>query len=123
MNRNQLATVRVIFVVMMIAATYLSLTPHLPKQFIPKNDKLDHAVAYFVLGFTANLAFPAASYLFPKALPLFLYSWLMEILQRHIPGRSYETLDLVANATGLLLYGGAVLGLRKWRARSSPPAS
>lgn len=120
MTRNTVIAIRVTFVLMLLAATYLSLAPAIPDIF-PGEDKVNHAVAYAVLALTADLAFPVAAYWLPKALPLFAYGLLMEILQRYVPGRMFEGLDLAANASGLLLYG-MTLALVHKRAGSSRSA-
>jgi len=119
MTRRYLLAFRVTFVCGLLLGTYLSLTPH-PPRIISHYDKLNHATAYFALALAADLSSPAASFLFPKGVPLFLYGWLMEILQRYVPGRSYEALDLVANATGLLLCGLVSRSLKKTLAFPSP---
>lgn len=106
MTRNTVIATRITFVLMLAAATYLSLAPAVPDIF-PREDKVNHAVAYAVLALTADLAFPAAAYWLPKSLPLFAYGLLMETLQRNVHGRFFEQLDLVANALGLVLYGAA----------------
>lgn len=112
MTRTRLIAIRTTFVLMLVANTYFSLAPELP-AFIPPYDKLNHGAAYAVLALTADFAFPLARYLLPKALPLFAYGLLMEILQRYVPGRLFEGMDLVANASGLLLYGVAAVLLRR----------
>ena len=117
MNRNTLIAIRVTFVFMLVAATYLSLAPLVPDIF-PREDKVNHAVAYAVLALTADRAFPAAAYWLPKALPLFAYGLLMEILQQNVPGRFFERLDLVANALGLVSYGAAAALILKRAGRS-----
>ena len=116
MTRAQILASRVTLVLLLGAVTWLSLWPSVVQ--VGPSDKLDHLAAYFVLALCADFAFPAAGYLLPKAAPLFLYGFLMEVLQRYVPGRSSEGLDLVANASGLLLYGVGSALLRILRARA-----
>lgn len=116
MTRRLLA-IRIVFVLALTGHTYLSLTPSVP-EFVPQFDKANHAAAYFAVGLIADWAFPSVGYLLHKGAPLFLYGLLMEILQRYVPGRTFEGLDLVANAAGLLLYAALVALIRKLRPTS-----
>ena len=50
---------------------------------------------------------------------LFIYSILTEIIQGPIPERTFQWLDLLANATGLIF--GWSLPALLWRRRPSPP--
>ncbi|MSR06191.1 MAG: VanZ family protein [Gemmatimonadetes bacterium] len=102
MSRTAVLAFRAAFVALLVAATWLSLTPS-PIQLGP-SDKLDHLAAYFVLALAADFSFPMAGYLVRKGAPLFLYGLLMEVLQRYVLGRTYEVWDLAANATGLMIY-------------------
>jgi VanZ family protein len=93
---------RVGFVLALVIMTSLSVIP-LPGPTIT-SDKFNHSVAYFALAFLADFAFPPAAFLLAKALPLFAYGALVEVIQQGIPGRYAEWWDIAANGGGLLLY-------------------
>lgn len=125
MSRTAVLAFRAAFVVLLALATWLSLTPS-PIQVGP-SDKLDHLAAYYVLALAADFAFPAAGFYLLKALPLFAYGVLMEVLQHYVPGRSAEATDAVADAAGILLFAASVPVLkrvspfsRRWSG-STPP--
>ena len=86
----------------------------LPSRWMPRwlpNDKVLHAVAYFLLLQLALLDTHLASWVLGVAGGLFLLGVLLELIQRHIPGRGFSMGDVVANgvgiATGLTLHAMA----------------
>jgi VanZ family protein len=72
-------------------------------------DKLQHACAFFMLALLLGLAWPSTSLLRLQLPSLFAYGVLIELSQSLVPYREASTLDLVANASGLVLYVGAVI--------------
>ena len=104
MNNFRIAF-RYLFIGGTMAVVILSV---LPGQEVPSlgiSDKIEHTVAYGLLGLTGGLAFPA-----PKATILLLVLLPMlgvglELVQLLSPGRSSEVADALAN------WAGATLGL------------
>lgn len=71
-------------------------------------DKANHALAYFFLAWLGDRSFslPPSNRLYMALfLGLFAYGVLIEGLQSQIPSRQASLLDMVANGTGLMLYG------------------
>lgn len=101
---------RCIFALALIVVTLLALTPAPDLPAISLWDKANHTLAYFFLAYLGDRSFPSpTSYkpyiaLFPG---LFTYGVLIEGLQSQIPSREASLLDMVANGTGLMLYGAA----------------
>lgn len=98
---------RCAFALALTVVTTLALTPNLDLP-ISLWDKANHALAYFVLTFLADHSFPSSSPGKPHLtifLGLFAYGVLIEILQGQIPSREASLLDMVANGTGLVVYG------------------
>ncbi|MGJ7575232.1 VanZ family protein [Variovorax sp. RB2P76] len=85
---------------------------HVPPQ-VPNTgwDKSNHALAFAVLAFFGNRAWPGRSVL--VLLGLLAYGGLIEVLQSFTPSRFAEWSDLLADGVGLLL-GEAVARL-VWR--------
>ena len=69
------------------------------------NDKLQHAVAFFVLAFLLDFAWPRQPWQWTKWLPLLGYGLFIEVVQFFLPFREFSLWDLAADALGLLLYG------------------
>lgn len=82
----------------------LSRLPTLP------NDKLLHFVAFggmaLMAGRLVHPGWPVAAAL----LTVFAASWIIELLQNHVPGRRFCWRDMAANGAGVLS-AGAVLAL------------
>ncbi|MFN5910527.1 MAG: VanZ family protein [Bacteroidota bacterium] len=85
-----------------IAVTFLSLKPRSVGLELEVNDKLGHALAYFVLTMNSLLVFDFV-YRYRIIVGLFLYGVLIELLQGFIPGRYSSWMDLLANGTGIIL--------------------
>ncbi|MBK1692005.1 hypothetical protein CKO33_07470 [Ectothiorhodospira mobilis] len=84
---------------------------HLP-SWLP-NDKLLHALAYGLAAVLLILALPPGQGRWIGLVLLFLFGWLLEHLQRYVPGRGYSRGDLAANTLGIAggLTGTALAGL------------
>ncbi|MFT6854186.1 MAG: hypothetical protein ACJA0X_000142 [Cyclobacteriaceae bacterium] len=93
-----------------IAVTSLIPLPELPE--IPGNDKTLHLLAYIALSGPSGIAKPKSWWII---LPLFfiLFSGAIELIQPFV-NRYGEWLDLLANASGVLM--GTLMGLltRRW---------
>jgi VanZ family protein len=79
------------------------LPPYLP------NDKLLHLVSYAVLALPVAMAASSSQQVVAGAVILLGAGLAIEFVQHFIPGRSFCTRDLLANAVGVVI--GTVLGL------------
>ena len=100
--------------VAMLAVLVLSLMPPSPQMPSTGWDKSNHALAFAVLAFLGNRAWPKHPVL--VLLGLLAYGGLIEVLQSFTPDRFAEWEDLLADAVGLLL--GEVLARLVWRRAS-----
>lgn len=98
---------RIVFYLLLIFVTYLSLRTRTHGLNLEVNDKFGHGLAYFVLMVNGGLAFGKRRY-FYIAGGLFAFGLLIEFLQGMIPGRFSSFFDLVANSTGIV-FGLAIL--------------
>ena len=90
------------FLILLVAFTYLGLTPH-PEDSVPMfNDKLMHCSGYFVAGISISFAFPRWTFL-ARAAFLIIFSIGIEIGQHFMPPRTFDLLDICANSTGVVL--------------------
>lgn len=87
---------------LLIAVSYLALSPVPPRSLDTGWDKTNHLLAFGSLAFSGywGLSAPRTRWL---ALPLLLlaYGGLIEILQLQVPGRSGEWADLLADSLGI----------------------
>ena len=104
-----------LFVLTLLAVSYLALTPTPPKAADLGWDKLNHFSAFGTLTVLGGLAWPGR--LARLSLGLLAYGGLIEVLQTQVPGRSAEWADLLADGVGILL-GLALLRLLRRLARS-----
>jgi len=98
---------RCAFALAMIVVTYMALRPA-PDLSIALWDKANHALAYFFLAWLGDSSFPSPTSRKPLMIiffSLFAYGVLIEGLQSQIPSRQASSLDMMANAAGLILYG------------------
>ena len=110
-----------LLLLLLVAVSWLALTPKPPPRIDLGWDKLNHMAAFIALAFAASLGWPHSWR--PRALwlcALLAYGGLIELLQRHVPGRSAEWGDLLADAVGLCC--GAVFALAVLRAAARPAA-
>ena len=85
------------------------------------SDKIEHFTAYFVLAALPVLGFETKKGVF-AALSMILLGALLDVLQKFIPGRTFEFADIAANAAGVLAGMGiawALLRLPVLRPRTS----
>ena len=71
------------------------------------NDKLLHFGAYFALAFPMAFVTQSWSRLLLIAIGLSIAGFLIEIVQRYIPGRDSSIADMVANTGGVVMGIGA----------------
>lgn len=90
------------FFIMLVAYTYLGLSPH-PEDTIPTfNDKLMHFSGYFVAAFSISFAFPLWNF-WSRAIFLTSFSIAIEIGQHFMPPRTFDVFDICANTSGVLV--------------------
>ncbi len=87
----------------------------LPSHWLPvwlPNDKLLHVGVYFLLSLLALMKLSLLPWGLLSIYGLFMLGFGLELVQRHVPGRSFSIGDVVANgigiAMGVMLY--ATLG-------------
>lgn len=100
---------KAIFFLYLILITVLSLWPSaglLDVQFFPHADKLIHAGMYAGFSFLMLWAWPdhlTGPRQFSPLIVVVLWGLMMEFMQQYFPwGRSFDLLDLLANAAGFL---------------------
>ncbi|MCG5534678.1 hypothetical protein [Ectothiorhodospira mobilis] len=101
------------FALFMLAILVGTLLPaHRLPSWLP-NDKLLHVLAHGLAAILLILALPPGQGRWIGLLLLFLTGWLLEHLQRYVPGRGYSRGDLAANALGIAggLTGTSLAGL------------
>ena len=95
-------TWRALLVLLIVAVSYLALTPHPPAGVDTGWDKLNHMSAFTALALCAHLGYPASRRARGVLLgALLAYGGLIEALQSFVPGRSAEWGDLLADAVGI----------------------
>jgi len=94
---------KVLLVLLVVAVSYLALTPHPPARVDTGWDKLNHLLAFTALAFSASLSYPASRRTHVLLLcALLAFGGLIEILQLFVPGRSSEWGDLFADSIGIV---------------------
>lgn len=90
------------FYVLLIAYTYLGLTPH-PENAVPVfNDLLMHFIGYIIAAISISFARPLWPF-WQRALFLIAYSFAIEVGQHFNPPRTFSLADMLANSTGVIL--------------------
>jgi len=107
---------RILFLLVALAVSILSL---LPERDLPKvgvSDKLEHLLSYFVLAVLGGFAFRGWRSLLLLFVLLCAMGGLIELLQAFSPGRSPDIVDALADGAGAaagVLIGAAVARLRR----------
>lgn len=96
----------------MLAISWLAFAsvPIRPAQWA--TDKVNHGIAFFVLAFCIDNAFPRVRFLLVKVWPLVAYGVAIEVVQRFV-SRDPSLLDLLADGVGIMTYWC----LRRWLRR------
>jgi VanZ family protein len=93
---------RALLLLLVVAVSYLALTPQPPASITLGWDKLNHMAAFTALAFLAYLSFPASRLtLLILPLGLLAFGGLIEVLQLFVPSRSCEWGDLFADSIGI----------------------
>ena len=103
---------RYVFAAGMVAVVVLSLLPGKDMPSVGVSDKIEHVVAYALLGLAGGLAFPTrrATMLLLVLLPILGIA--LEVAQLFVPERSSEVADAVADWIGASLTLLPILFLR-----------
>jgi VanZ family protein len=104
-----------VFVAALCAIYLLAVSPSDSVPGIQLWDKLNHALAFFVLAVLMAKAWPLAPMFSVRLATLLLYGLLIELSQLLLPYRYASWQDMVANGIGLLLYVLMHYALCRWR--------
>lgn len=99
MNKWLLSSAVILFSVI----TILSLLPPESGVELPEYDKVGHFLAYTLFSWNVALLFKERKTQIIALILVFLYSMLIEFIQGFIPGREPSGLDLIANASGIMI--------------------
>lgn len=103
---------------MLVAVSYLALTPDPPPYIDTGWDKANHLLAFGALAFTAMQAFaPSRWKPGAVALALLVYGFLIELLQSLVPGRFGEFGDVLADALGIGLGLTLAWAAQRWHGK------
>jgi VanZ family protein len=104
-----------VFIAALCAIYLLAVLPSDSLPGIQLWDKLNHALAFFVLAALLAKAWPAVPMFSLRLGVLLVYGLFIELSQLLLPYRDASWQDMVANATGLLLYALVHYALCRWR--------
>lgn len=90
-----------LFAALIVAISWLALSPAPPKTMNLGWDKLNHLVAFAALMFSARLAWPQRPAGWQLFAALLVYGGAIELLQTLVPGRDGDWPDMLADALGL----------------------
>jgi len=92
------------FFAALIVISVLALVPLEDTSLTTGWDKLNHVLAFAVLLFLLDSAYPSQRLWQLKIPVLLFYAFLIEVIQAFIPYREFSLLDIVADVVGLGLY-------------------
>jgi VanZ family protein len=102
--QNNIITFRLALAAALVVVTHLATTQMNYPVVENLNDKVNHILAFYVLGFLTDFSFPWKRFGLSKVLPLLGFGLLIEVIQYFLPYRSFSFYDLAADATGLAVY-------------------
>jgi VanZ family protein len=110
---------RYVFIAGTIAVVVFSVLPGQEVPSLGLSDKIEHVVAYALLGLTGGLAFPTPKSTILLLVLLPMLGIALEVVQLLSPGRSSEVKDALANGAGATITLLPILivrfGLARWR--------
>ena len=109
---------RYIFATGIVAVVILSLLPGNDMPSVSVSDKVEHVVAYALLGVTGGLGFPTRRAALVLLVLLPLLGVALEIAQLRVPERSAEVGDALADLIGAALTLLPILFVRLGSART-----
>ena len=96
---------RLVFLLLVLFISYAAVTPLEGGASFPYTDKLLHFVAFLILTFFMDLSIKKPLLLSKAALIfLFLYAFLIELVQYFLSYRSAEVFDFISDLLGILVY-------------------
>ena len=116
---------RFVMLLLVLVVCVLAFSPRAPGLNFNDADKLQHIVAFLCLGACAALSLPAGRWsALAAGLSMLAFGIVIEAVQMHIPQRSAEWQDVVADALGVLV-GLALVALarRFWPLRGASTQS
>jgi VanZ family protein len=103
-----------LLVILILTICWLAFSPAPPRRIDTGWDKANHALAFAVLAFTAEMAFwPVTARRRLNVLGLLTFGVFIEVVQSGIPGRSADALDVLADGVGITL-GLTAIALLAW---------
>ncbi len=103
-SRDRVWLYRVLLAAALLTISFLATTRLAIPVAREMNDKVSHALAFFLLALLVDYSFLAWKFR-TKALVLIAYGLSLELTQAYLPYRSCSLLDLGADAVGLAFYG------------------
>lgn len=88
----------------LLAIAFLAFAPPSQAPGTPF-DKLNHVLAFAVLAWLADLAYPGSGRARSRWTLLLAYGLAIEVIQGFLPYREFSLADLAADAAGILCYG------------------
>jgi VanZ family protein len=105
LSQNSINSFRVVLCIALAAIMYLATTPQHYPVVESVNDKVNHILAFFVLGLLADFSVPRSGFTSSKIGALLAYGLGIEVIQFFLPYRTFSLLDWLADGIGLALYG------------------
>lgn len=102
--RITLTGFRVALVVTLVVTMYLATTQQEFPVLDSINDKVKHALAFYVLAFLADYSTPKVKFNLNKGLTILSYGLLIEVVQYFLPYRESSLFDLMADGIGIAIY-------------------
>jgi VanZ family protein len=110
--QNNIITFRLALVAALAVVMHLATTQMNYPVVENMNDKVNHILAFYVLGFLADFSFPRKKFGLSKVLSLLGFGLLIEVIQYFLPYRSFSLYDLAADAAGLAVYWASLPALK-----------
>ncbi len=108
LTRSGTIACRLLLLLALVVTTYATTAELTHPAATGVNDKFAHFATFFVLSLLADLSFQKRGFDWKIWVPLVFYGLLIEVIQYHIPYRSFSLLDWAADTSGLLIYALAI---------------
>jgi len=112
LNQSGIIACRFLLFLALIVTTYATTAEVTHSAATDVNDKFAHFASFFVLSMLADLSFQKRNFDWSVWVTLTAYGLLIEIIQYHIPYRSFSLLDWLADSGGVLIYGLSILWIK-----------